>query len=53
MKYINAFGKNDFDKNIKNQELQIKQKLHIFDKYILVKLLERNAKNKQITVKTH
>ena len=53
MKYMKAFGKNDFDKKIKNLELQIKQKLQTFDKYILVKLLKWNAKNKQITGKTH
>ena len=38
--------RNDFDKKIKNSELQIKQKLDHFDWYILVKVLKRNVKNK-------
>ena len=46
--------RNDFDKNIGNVELQIKQKLNNFDWYILVMLLKRNIKNKENTVlKTH
>ena len=46
--------KNDFDKKIKNVELQIKHKLKNFDWYILVKLLKRNVKNKENAVlKTH
>ena len=39
--------RNDFDKKIKNLELQIKQKLNNFDWYILVKLLKRNFKKKK------
>ena len=46
--------RNDFDKKNKDVELQIKQKLNKFDRYILVKLLKRNVKNKQNAVlKTH
>ena len=46
--------RNDFDKKIKNVELQIKHKLNRFDWYILVKLLKRNVKNKENAVlKTH
>ena len=46
--------RNDFDKKIRNVELQIKHKLNNFDWYILVKLLKRNVKNKENGVlKTH
>ena len=46
--------RNDFDKKIKNVELQIKHKLNNFDWYILVKLLKWNVKNKENAVlKTH
>ena len=46
--------RNDFDKKIRNMELQIKHKLNNFDCYILVKLLKRNVKNKENAVlKTH
>ena len=46
--------RNDFDKKIRNVELQIKHKLNNFDWYILVKLLKRNVKNKENAVlKTH
>ena len=46
--------RNDFDKKIKNVELQIKHKLSNFDWYILVKLLKRNVKSKENAVlKTH
>ena len=46
--------RNDFDKKIKNVELQIKHKLRNFDWYILVKLLKRNVKSKENAVlKTH
>ena len=46
--------RNDFDKKIKNVELQIKHILSNFDWYILAKLLRRNVKNKESTVlKTH
>ena len=39
--------RNDFDKKIKNVEVQIKHKFNNFDGYILVKLLKRNVKNKE------
>ena len=42
--------RNDFDKKIKNVELQIKHILSNFDWYILTKLLGRNVKNKESTV---
>ena len=42
--------RNDFDKKIKNVELQIKHILSNFDWYILAKLLRRNVKNKESTV---
>ena len=46
--------RNDFDKKIKNVELQIKDKLNNFDWYILVKLLKQNVKSKENAVlKTH
>ena len=46
--------RNDFDKKMRNLELQIKHKLNNFDWYILVKLFKRNVKNKENAVlKTH
>ena len=38
--------RNDFDKKIKNVELQIKQKLNNFDWYILVNLNEMSKTKK-------